>query len=82
MPDRIQATAHLTARQCLDALDKLKFACASLIQPIGEGSYARENAENAVKGIDHRIDFLHDSLRRLLGPAATGAASQEQGHER
>lgn len=64
--DRVSATNWFGKKDALMELDALKFAVASLVSGLPKGSHEAENASNAVAGIKRRIDFLHDSLRRLL----------------
>ena len=65
--DKIVANNWFDAKEALAELDALKFAVASLVVTAGsEGSCEHENASNAYRGIRARIDYLHDSLRRLL----------------
>jgi len=64
--DRVAATIHLSKNDALAELDALKFAFSSTIVLTRPGSNERELAENVHKGINVRIDYLHDSLRRLL----------------
>lgn len=60
------ATMWFDRQQALKELFELKFAVASLATLAGTpGSFERENAKNIVRGIERRIDYLHDSLRRL-----------------
>lgn len=67
--DRVSATTWFNAGQAIHELDRLKFAIASLAEQAKPGSFEREMADNAVLGIRCRIDYLHDSLRRLLANA-------------
>jgi len=65
--DRVEANNWYDAKDALAALDRLKFAYGSLVEMTTKpGSCERENAFNAELGIKHRINYLHDSLRRLL----------------
>ncbi len=66
MADRINANNWLGKEDAFLELDALKFSASSLIQQYPKGSHERELAENAVRGIRHRIDYLHDSFRKLL----------------
>lgn len=67
--DRIRANNWFTAEQCLQELDKLRFGISSFVVLHQQGSNEYEISENAVRGVKARIDYLHDSLRRLLEQA-------------
>lgn len=66
MAQRTDATNFLGSVDSLAELDRLKFAVYSLIERYPLGSCDRENAENAARGIKHRIDYLYDSLSLIL----------------
>jgi hypothetical protein len=66
MKDRISATNWLSAQSALQELDDLKFAVTAMSERFTKGASEAEMARNASIGIKHRIDYLHDSLRRLL----------------
>ena len=67
MKDRTDATQFYGRDQALRELDALKWAVASLVHLLGHpGTHEQEVGENAARGIKWRIDYLHDSLRRLL----------------
>ena len=65
--DRVAANNWLCARAALAELDQLSFAYSALAEQCGApGSFERENAKNANRGFRCRVDYLHDSLRRVL----------------
>ena len=60
--------------QLLDELRNLKFSVASLADMVGKpGSYERENADNAKRGIKRRIDWIIEQLEHKLKPAPAPA---------
>jgi hypothetical protein len=86
-------TCFLPRDHAMQELAALRFAVSSLAELCGTpGSYERENAKNIVRGIRERIDYLHDSFKRLTeekvaadvarklssGVAGLGAASSEE----
>lgn len=78
MKQRTDATNFFTLDEALRELDALKFAISSLVQHYPNGSYERELTRNAVKGIDHRLDYLHDSFSRIApAPQPTKGADHE-----
>jgi hypothetical protein len=65
--DRISATMWFSANQALHELDDISFAVGAIVATCTHpGSNEREMASNAALGIRRRIDYLHDSFRRLL----------------
>jgi hypothetical protein len=65
--DRVPANNWLSGQSLLRYLDDLGMAVSALAAHGHKpGSHEQEMAENARRGIQHRIDYLHDSLRRLL----------------
>ncbi len=64
---RTDANNFLSFTECIRELDNLKFAASSLASGYSKGSHEGENAQNAVQGIRHRIDYLVDSLRVHVG---------------
>lgn len=64
---KTNATQFLSADQALNELDALKFSYRSIVELLPLGSFERETAQNAAKGIAARIDYLHDSFGVLLG---------------
>ena len=65
--DRVSANNWYNAETCLRALDELKFSFAALAATCcTPGSHERELARLATDGFRHRVDYLHDSLRRAL----------------
>ncbi len=65
--DRVSANNWFDAKDALAELDNLKWAVAALAESVSDrGSAKYEMAMNAKQGIRARIDYLHDSLRRLL----------------
>ena len=67
MKNRTDATQLFTKDQALHELDALKFAVAALVNTLAKpGTYEQEMGENAVRGIKQRLDYLHDSFRKLL----------------
>ena len=65
--DRVPANRWLTGNNLLRHVDDLGHAVSALAAAVGTpGSHEREMADNARLGIQRRIDYLHDSLRRLL----------------
>ena len=68
--DRVSANNWFCSKGALAELDALQFAYAAMALQCGEkGSCQRETATNAAIGFRHRVDYLHDSLRRLLKSA-------------
>jgi hypothetical protein len=69
--DRIEANNWFGAKEALAALDALKFSFSALASQCGTpGSNERQLADLATQGFRHRVDYLHDSLRRLLKSGA------------
>jgi hypothetical protein len=61
------ATMWLSKEKAMRELFDLKFAFEALAQQCGTpGSYEREMATNASGGFGRRVDYLHDSIARLL----------------
>lgn len=60
------ATCWFSKDQALKELVDLGFAFAAIADMLPKGSYEREMAMNASRGVHRRIDYLHDSLARLL----------------
>jgi hypothetical protein len=63
--DRVSATNWHQWDSALRELDALSFAVSAIVSQFPSGSNELENGHNAWLGIRHRIDHLHDSLRRL-----------------
>lgn len=67
MTDRYEGANNWFGKQAaLKELVDLGFAVASIAQMFEKGSYERELAMNASKGINRRIDYLYDSFVRLI----------------
>ncbi len=65
--DRVEANNWHTGTEMLAALDALKFAFAALASTCGSpGSYEGQMAALACDGFRRRVDYLHDSLRRIV----------------
>ena len=63
MSNLTTATNFLSFQQSLDELLALKFAVGTIAKLSTQpGSCERELATNAARGIDQRINYLHDSL--------------------
>ncbi|MDR5776236.1 MULTISPECIES: hypothetical protein [unclassified Caballeronia] len=60
------ATCWFSKEQALKELVDLGFAFSAIADMLPKGSYEREMAMNASRGVDRRIDYLHDSLVKLL----------------
>ena len=74
--DRVSANNWLATTDALAELDALKFSFAALVKMVGEkGSYERMIAELASDGFRHRVDYLHDSFRRLVKNKSCAAAA-------
>ena len=74
--DRVSATSWLGPTDALAQLDALQFSFAALAKRVGEqGSYERRIAELASDGFRHRVDYLHDSFRRLVKNKSCAAAA-------
>ena len=62
-------TMWLCEDKAIKELLDLKFAFAALVSMCGTaGSYEKEIAQNAERGFRRRIDYLHDSLLRIISP--------------
>jgi hypothetical protein len=63
------ATQWFSRIEALAELRELKFAISAMAETVGTGgSFEREMAGNASRGIARRIDYLHDSFLRLVDP--------------
>jgi hypothetical protein len=71
MTNRTTATQFFSRAEILQEIIDLRFAVASLVELSEKGSHAYENAENATLGIEHRLDYLHDSISLGWKPQAT-----------
>lgn len=67
--DRVSANNWWHSAELLHELDALSFAFASLRPLLAKGSCEAEIFENASKGFRYRVDYLHDSMRRVLREA-------------
>lgn len=74
--NKTTATQFFDREQALRELDSLTFAYQSLELFFPKGSCEMEIFNNASNGFRKRIDYLHDSFRRLLQEQATKAAVQ------
>lgn len=63
---RTNATQFFGQAEALKELDEISFAFSALVDTLPLGSFQRENAANAARGVRSRIDYLHDSFSRLL----------------
>lgn len=73
MPERrISCNTFFGRTDALRELDALSFAFAAMADRFPSGSHDREMAQNALVGIRHRIDYLHDSFTKLLVTASEG----------
>lgn len=63
---RTNAEQFFDREQVLRELDDLKFAYASIVDLLPAGSFQRELADNATRGVRARLDYLHDSLSLLF----------------
>lgn len=64
---RTNAEQFFNAEQSLHELDELKFAFDAIVEMCTEpGTFEREMASNARKGVRSRIDYLHDSFCKVL----------------
>jgi hypothetical protein len=65
--DRVRANNWLQRGQVIRAVEELKWSFAALLPIVGTpGSNEREIFELAVKGFRHKVDYIADSLDRLL----------------
>lgn len=65
--DRVPANNWFSRDSALRELDAICFAVSALSEQCGTvGSNEREMARNAYLGIRKRIDYLHDSLKRII----------------
>ena len=64
--NRTSANCFYTVNELLHELDALKFAVASIVEQFPPGSYQLENGRNAKRGIEYRLDYLHDCVRTLI----------------
>lgn len=65
--DRVEANNWFGPSGALAELDALKFAFSAIVDLVAKpGTNERETGQNACVGVRHRINYLHDSLRRLL----------------
>lgn len=65
-----QPNRFFDRQQALQALRDLSFSFAAMADRFEQGSYEREMALNAARGVRFRIDYLHASFVRLLDKTA------------
>lgn len=64
--DRVSATNWLSGEKLLHEIDRLSFAYSCLRVLFQPGSNEMELFENASRGFRCHVDYLHDSVRRLV----------------